>query len=84
MPQGPTIQQKDELESGRRAKRLYLRQHILDKYGRTAGYPGCIGIGQHTDDCRARVEQGMVNKGDAIRLETSGNQEEIVQGLMPV
>ena len=27
--QGPTIQQKDELESGRRAKRLYLRQNIL-------------------------------------------------------
>ena len=37
--QKPTIQQKDELESGRRAKRVYLRQNILDKYGRTAGCP---------------------------------------------
>ena len=37
MPQGPTIQQKDELASGRRATRLYLRQNILDKYGRTTG-----------------------------------------------
>ena len=26
--QKPTIQQKDELESGRRAKRVYLRQHF--------------------------------------------------------
>ena len=34
--QTPTIQQKDELDSGRRAKRVYLRQNILDKYGRTA------------------------------------------------
>ena len=76
--QTPTIQQKDELESGRRAKRVYLRQNILDKYGRTAGCPGCVGIGQHTEECRARIEQQMVDKGDAIELETSGNQEETV------
>ena len=76
--QTPTIQQKDELESGRRAKRVYLRQHIWNKYGRTAGCPGCLGIGQQTEECRARVEQDMVDKGDAIKLETSGNQEEIV------
>ena len=76
--QGPTIHQKDELESGRRAKRVYLRQNSLDKYERTAGCPGCVGIGQHTEECRARIEQEMVDKGDAIKLETSGNQEEIV------
>ena len=46
--QKPTIQQKDELEGGRRAKRVYLRQNILDKYGRTAGCPGCVGNGQQT------------------------------------
>ena len=51
---------KDELDSGRRAKRVYLRQNILDKYGRTAGCPGCLGIGQHTEECRARTEQEMV------------------------
>ena len=51
--QKPTIQQKYELESGRRAKRVFLRQNILDKYGRTAG-------------SRARIEQQMVDKGDAI------------------
>ena len=33
---------KDELESGRRAKRVYLRQDILDKYGRTAGCPKVV------------------------------------------
>ena len=68
-----------ELESGRRAKRVYLRQNSLDKYGRTAGCPGCVGLGQSTDECRARIEQEMVDKGDAIELETSGNQDEIVQ-----
>ena len=76
--QQPTIQQKDELESGRRAKKVCLRQNILDKYGRTAGCPGCVGNGQHTEECRARIEQEMVDKVDAIKLETSGNQEEIV------
>ena len=76
--QTPTIKQKDELASGRRAKRVYFRQNILDKYGRTAGCPGCVGIGQHTEECRARIEQEMVDKGDAIKLETSGNQKEIV------
>ena len=76
--QKPTIQQKDELETDRRAKRVYLRHNILDKYGRTAGCPGCVGIQQHTEECRARIEQEMVGKGDAHKLETSGNQEEIV------
>ena len=55
--QTPTIQQKDELESGRRAKRVYLRRNILDKYGRTAGCPGCVGNGQHTEECRASIGQ---------------------------
>ena len=76
-----TIQQKDELESGRRAKKVCspgMRQNILDKHGRTAGCPGCVGNGQHTEECRARIEQEMVDKGDAIKLETSGNQEENV------
>ena len=35
--------------------------------------------GQHTKECRARIEQEMVDKGDAIELETSGNQEQIAQ-----
>ena len=68
--QTPTIQQKDELDSGRRAKRVYLRQNILDKYGRTARCPGCFRIGQHTEECRARIEQELMYKGDAIKIET--------------
>ena len=51
-----------------------LRQNILDKYGRPPGCPGCVGIGQHTEECRARIEQEMVDRGDAIELETSGTQ----------
>ena len=41
----------------------------------------CVGNAQHTEECRARIEKEMVDKGDAIKLETSGNQEEIVQEL---
>ena len=52
-------------------QKVYLRQITLDKYGRTAGCPGCLGIGQHTEECRARVEQGMVDKDDAIKIEAS-------------
>ena len=35
--------------------------------------------GQHTEECRARIEQEMVDKGDTTKLETSVSQEEIVQ-----
>ena len=48
-----------------------------DKYGRTVGCPGCVGVGQHTEECRARIEQGMVDKGDAIKLEASGNKKNV-------
>ena len=82
--QKPTIQQKDEFESGRRAKTVCLRQNILDKCGRTSGCPGCVGIGQHTEEGRARIEQEMVKKGDAIKLETYGNHEELCKRLMSV
>ena len=35
------------------------------------GCPGCLGIGQHTEECRARIEQEMVDKGDAIKIEAA-------------
>ena len=38
-----------------------------------------LDMGSTHERCRARIEQEMVDKGDAIKLETSGNQEEIVQ-----
>ena len=58
-----------------------MRKVVLatEQFGRTAGCPGSVGIGQHTEECRARIEQEMVDKGDASRLETSGNRKEIVQ-----
>ena len=31
-----------------------------------------LGIGQHTEECRARIEQEMVDKGDAIKIEIGG------------
>ena len=73
--QGPTIQPKDALASGRRAKTSYIRQSILDKYGRAIGCSGCVGIGPHTEDCRARIEPEMLAKGVAIELETRQEQE---------
>ena len=76
--QGPTIQQKDELAI-ENVRKDCTCDSILDKHGRTGGCPGCAGIGQHTEECRARIEQEMADKGDAIKLERSGNQEEIVQ-----
>ena len=69
--QTPTFQQKDELDSGRRAKRV-SRQNILDKYGRSAGCPGSFGIGKHMEECRSRIEQEMVDQGDAIENEIGG------------
>ena len=76
MQQEPTIQSKDALTSGRRAKRLYLRQDIMDRYGRSVGCPGWLGIGQHTEECRPRIEQEMLDKGEAVRIVAS---EDIVQ-----
>ena len=35
--------------------------------------------GQHTEKCRAIIEQAMVDKGDATNFETSGNQEDIAR-----
>ena len=79
--QTPTIQRKDELESGRRAKIVYLRQNIVEKYGRTAG---CLGIGQHTEECRARIEQEMVNKGDALSSRHLEISKKLCQNLISV
>ena len=64
--QEPTIQSKDGSTSGRRVKRLYLPQNILDKYGRSVGCPGCVEIEQYTEECRSRIEQEMVDKGEAV------------------
>ena len=44
-------------------KEWILRQNIWDKYGRTAGFPGCLGSGQHTEECRARTEQENGGQG---------------------
>ena len=73
------IQQKDELESGRRAKKMFLRHNMFGQVRTYCRMPRlCRKWAAHTEECRARIEQEMVNKGDAIKLETSGNQEEIV------
>ena len=51
-----------------RTKRIYLRQHILDRYGRTDGCAGCRGLGPHTQECRRRIEGEMIKAGEAIQI----------------
>ena len=51
--QGPTIQQKMSCQAANVRKGCTC--------DRTAGCPGCVGIGQHTEECRARIEQEMVD-----------------------
>ena len=36
-------------------------------------------LDKHTEDCRARIEQEMLDKCDAIKLETCGKKKEIVK-----
>ena len=77
----PTIQQKDELGSGRRAERVYFATELFWTSTDVLQDAQVMLETGSTQECRARIEQGMVDRGDAIYYETSGNQEEIVQGL---
>ena len=43
--------------------------------------PRFVGIGQHIEECRARIEHEMVDQGDATKIETRGNQKEMVKEL---
>ena len=71
--QTPTIQQKDELDSGRRAKIVYLRQNILDKYGRTAGCPDCLGIGpEHRGMPSKNLNKKWWTRVMQLKLRTGG------------
>ena len=63
--QGLTIQTTDELASGQRAKRLYLRHNILDNCGRFVGCPVVTEL-DNTQRSAEQELQEMVDKGDAI------------------
>ena len=67
--QGSTIQQKDELVSVKRAKRLYLRQNILDRYGRTAGFLVVLESGSAQRRSCLGDDMGWVDewRGDWVR-----------------
>eukprot|EP00971_Amphidinium_carterae_P255200 5066169-Amphidinium_carterae.1 len=46
-----TTVKAEEFPTSQRTSRLYLKQHILDKFGRAPGCPGCLGIGAHSEQC---------------------------------
>ena len=60
------------LEERAGARRVYIRKADLEKYGYTVGCPVCDHLaaglprpqGQnHTEECRARIEERMVEEG---------------------
>ena len=55
----------DELTAqiGTRSQRVYVRQRVLDEYGRTLGCAGCLRVGAHSENCSERVEKEMVDAG---------------------
>ena len=67
--QKPTIQQKDELESGRRAKKVYLRDRT---------FWTSKDVLQDAQVVLKRAAHRGVPSKNAVKLETSGNQEETV------
>ena len=73
---------KDELESGRRAKRVYLRQNILDKYGRTAGCPCCVGNGQHTGTAEQELNKKWWTKVMQLSSRHLQIRKKLCQNLM--
>ena len=71
------LRQGDQTMPGPRIKRLYLRQNILEKYGRAPGCRACDGIGPtHSEACRARIEKAMIDSGGAITLGSKREQHE--------
>ena len=48
---------------GTPARRVYVRQRVLDEYGRTLGCAGCLRVGAHSENCSERVEKEMVDAG---------------------
>jgi len=75
-PSNPTTVKDDiPMQHPGRVKPMCLKQHILDKYGRTPGCTGCTGCGLHTEACRDRIEKQMAAAGDAVRLGGEGAEE---------
>ena len=75
--QTPTVQQKDELESADVRTECICDRTFWTSTDVLQDAQVVLESGS-TQECRARIEQEIVNKGDAIKLETSGNLEEIV------
>ena len=59
-------------------RRVYMRQNILDKYGRTARCLGCAGNGKHTESAEIEFSKKWWTKVMQLNSRHLGNQEEIV------
>ena len=76
-PQGPTIQQKDELASGRRARRLYLRKNILD----STDVPNDAQVVLESDNTQRIAEQELNEKCLEKVIQLNSRQVEIKKKL---
>ena len=78
--QKPTVPQKGQVGKRQTCEKSVLATKCVGQVRTHCRMPRlCWKRAAHTEECRARIEQEMVDKGDAIKLETPGNQEEIAQ-----
>ena len=55
------VTQQDQGPSGHR--RVYLTTGVAARHGATPGCSGCVGLGQHTETCRVRLEKALAVEG---------------------
>ena len=41
---------------------MYLTTKVVAKFGATSGCSGCVGLGSHTEGCRARLEKALADE----------------------
>ena len=61
MPQAP------EMDSEAQRRGTYVTRRLVARYGKTKGCPGCWGHGAHSEVCRARIEELIMEEGDEAR-----------------
>ena len=54
------VTQQDQGPAGHR--RLYLTTKVVARLGATPGCSGCVGLGPHTEACRARLEKALADE----------------------
>ena len=63
------VTQQDQGPPGHR--RAYLTTKVVAKFGATPGCSGRVGLGPHTEACRARLEKALVDEKNGCRSSRS-------------